>query len=563
MIPKVQNGIRVTRFQFDLSALNLILSIICDAYREESVDDTEAQTLRKIFKADDIERDFYVALRDDSTIESFLQELESGIGQYFEKLIPLTKDMDVLFLFHDEETDRGCMISLIKTPAALDDTKRIAQSINGFFRRSGYAQIFRSYLREDAYAIRYDKLSAHFANEFIKDIVKFSDDEIIPYYPFSHNALRSSTEDVYVKADFNSFVFNSEYMAEIEQKQRFVHRTIYEIISMGKRVGFRINGIVYPLKNRLWLFKDSEKLSASYERLCKVYAKHQIHKIGDKALDEFISYAFEPNFCQMISQIKCNYYLPSQCSIDEKYKCLFDTVQLYEKIEDFNGLHIFTNTGEGEHDLGLYTNPKLGTHYHLRHWYKQTDGGKIEHYTSESAPSSEHPNVIYALKPWYSYYFMHKYFEDVLKCILKDLNCEFSDNCEYISPQQDNATICEADFIIKRPNKITIIEAKTCLSNETLTDAINNKVKVMSEMFRSMFPGVQFEFLLVSQLSSNELGPVDYFINADAKKKLNDYNGMCSYEFEVNVDSGAGVLLKCISHPDLNMLKEMIQKAIG
>lgn len=562
MIPKVQNGIRVTRFQFDLSALNLILSIICDAFREELGEETEAQTLRKIFKTEDIERDFYVTLRDDSTIESFLQDLESGLGQYFEKLIPLTKGMDVLFLFHDEETDRGCMVSLIKTPASTDDIKRIARSINGFFRRNGYTQMFRSYLKEEAYAIRYDKLSTHFADEFKKDIVIFDDEIIIAHYPFAYKALRNTTEDTYVKTDFNSFVFNNDYMAEIEHKQRFVRSKIYEIISDGKRVGFRINGIVYPLKDRSWLFKDSEKLSASYKRLCDVYAKHQIQKIGDKALEEFVSYAFEPNFCQMLSQIKCNYYLPSQCAIDEKYKCLFDTVQLYEKIEDFDGIHIFTNTGEGEHDLGLYTNPKIGKHYHLRHWYKQTDGDKIEHYTSETTPSSERPNVIYALKPRYSYYFMHKYFEDVLKYILKDLNYEFSENCEYVSPQQDNATICEADFIVKRPDKITIIEAKTCLSNETLTDAINNKVKVMIKMFRSMFPGVKFEFLLVSQLSSNELGPVDYFINADAKKKLNDYNGMSSYEFDINVDMDAGVTLKCISHPDLNTLKEMIKKAI-
>lgn len=563
MIPKVQNGIRVTRFQFDLSALNLILSIIFDAFREESGEETEAQTLRKIFKTDNIEKDFYVTLRDDSTIDSFLQDLESGLGQYFEKLIPLTKDMDVLFLFHDKETDRGCMISLIKTPASTDDTKRIARSINGFFRRYGYTQMFRSYLNEDAYATRYDKLSTHFADEFKKDIVKFDDEIIIPYYPFSYNALRNTTEETYVKTDFNSFVFNNDYMAEIEHKQRFERRKIYEIIFDGKRMGFRINGIVYPLKDRSWLFKDSEKLSTSFKRLCNVYAKHQIHKIGDKALEEFVSYAFEPNFCQMISQIKCNYYLPSQCTIEEKYKCLFDTVQLYEKIEDFDGIHIFTNTGEGEHDLGLYTNPKRGKHYHLRHWYKQTDSGKIDHYTSESTPSLERPNVIYALKPRYSYYFMHKYFEDVLKCILTDLDYEFSDNCEYVSPQQDNATICEADFIVKRQDKIIIIEAKTCLSKETLTDTINNKVKVMSEMFGSMFPGVRFEFLLVSQLSSNELGPVDYFINTNAKKKLNDYNGMSSYEFEVNVNSEAGVSLKCISHPDLNSLKELIKKAIG
>ena len=563
MIPKVQNGIRVTRFKFDLSALILILSIICDAFREESGEETEAQTLRKIFKTDDLERDFYVTVRNESTIDSFLQDLESYLGQYFEKLIPLTNDMDVLFLFHDEETDRGCMVSLIKDPASLDDPKRIARCINGFFRRNGYVSMFRSYLSGEAYASRYDKLSEHFADEFKKNVVIFDDEIIIPYYPFPFNALRNSTEDTYVKTDFNSFVFNNDYMAEIEHKQRFERRKIYEIISEGKRMGFRINGIVYPLKDRPWLFKDSEKLSTSFKRLCHVYAKQQILKMGDKALGEFVSYAFEPTFCQMISQIKCNYYLPSQCTIDEKYKCLFDTVQLYEKIDDFDGIHIFTNTGEGEHDLGLYTNPKRGKHYHLRHWYKQTVNGNIEHYTSEATPSAERPNVIYALKPRYSYYFMHKYFEDVLKCILTDLDYEFSDNCEYVSPQQDNATICEADFIVKRPDKIIIIEAKTCLSNETLTDTINNKVKVMSEMFGNMFPGVRFEYLLVSQLSSNELGPVDYFINADAKKKLNDYNGMSSYEFEINVNSESGVSLKCISHPDLNRLKELIKKSIG
>ena len=42
IIPKVQNGIRVTNFEFNLSALNLILSIICETAKEGAGNVTDA-----------------------------------------------------------------------------------------------------------------------------------------------------------------------------------------------------------------------------------------------------------------------------------------------------------------------------------------------------------------------------------------------------------------------------------------------------------------------------------------------------------------------------------------
>jgi len=258
--------------------------------------------------------------------------------------------------------------------------------------------------------------------------VKFLDETTIPYYPFRYNALKSTPNDTYIKIDYDSFLFNEEYMTFVEGGSGIVQESIYEIICEGQRCGFRINDVVYPIRNRQWTFNNDEQLSISYDRLCNVFAKHEIRKIGDKAFEEFKSYAFEPDFCQLISQIKCNYYLPFHCAIAEKYKKLFDSVRLYEEIEDFDGVQIFTDTGDGEHNLGLYTDPKKGTHYHLRHWYNQTIDGKVMHFTSEEDPLVIKTNEIYALKPTYSYYFMHKYFEDVLNRILTDLHYEFYEN---------------------------------------------------------------------------------------------------------------------------------------
>lgn len=562
IIPKVQNGIRVTNFEFNLSALNLILSIICETAKEGAGNVTDAVVLQKIFKIDEIGKELYVPFNASSNIKSFLQDFLDGFSRNLETLIQLNKNMDVLFLFHDYETGIGSMVSLIKKPEATEDTKKIQRSVNSLFRKLEYAPRIRPYFKEEIYAKQFDALCSHFIEEFNKDIVKFLDETTIPYYPFRYNALKSNPDDTYIKIDYDSFLFNEEYMTYVDGGSGIVQESIFEIICEGQRCGFRINDVVYPIRNRQWTFNDDEQLPISYDRLCNVFAKHEIRKIGDKAFEEFKSYAFEPDFCQLISQIKCNYYLPFNCAIAEKYKKLFDTVRLYKEIEDFDGVQIFTDTGEGEHNLGLYTNPKKGTHYHLRHWYKQNADGKVMHFTSEEDPLEIKTNEIYALKPTYSYYFMHKYFEDVLNRILTDLDYEFYENCKYISPQQGKETLCEADFIVKRPDKIIIIEAKTCLSKETLTDAINRKVKVMSEMFMGMFPNIKFEYLLVAQLSESALGPVDYFLDSQARKSLAEYNGMLSYDFDVRINIDRGVSLKCISHPDLNMLKELIRKAI-
>ena len=73
---------------------------------------------------------------------------------------------------------------------------------------------------------------------------------------------------------------------------------------------------------------------------------------------------------------------------------------------------------------------------------------------------------------------------------------------------------------------------------------------------------IKFEYLLVAQLSERALGPVDYFLDSKARKALAEFNGMLSYDFDVRIDTDRDISLKCISHPDLNMLKELIQKAI-
>lgn len=354
-------------------------------------------------------------------------------------------------------------------------------------------------------------------------------------------------ENVYISDDFLKLLGKSDQELVVAEWQTDTFDSLQ---------GYVINDILVPLCD-ITPYITKERLPAFYFKMLEnVYSKDSA-KYSCKRPDDFIKEAKKNSFVKLLGNLECNFYLKDDNLICNRYSHYFERVISHDSLKHVQNTHIYTNSHVADSDtvLGIYTPEKIGDNFHLLHWISSKENNdKCEHYHGDS-PQNYDIKSVYALKPEYSFYFVRKYYEDILDSILCELNCSYILNRSF-----ESAVNHEVDAIILCDNKIVIIEAKTRLSAKTIEDVIK-KTKHLHPVWKETFPDVKVEYITIAQFSDNLDKTIDYFL-PDKTRKTDFYTGLFRYRFNIKMQQFDGVEIKFISEPSYNKMRNALAKII-
>ena len=162
--------------------------------------------------------------------------------------------------------------------------------------------------------------------------------------------------------------------------------------------------------------------------------------------------------------------------------------------------------------------------------------------------------TVYALKPFYSYYFCKDYFEDMFSDLLEECTIQYLNNFELYTSDTPCRSFIEIDNMIRKTDKTLVyIENKTTLSRYNIEETLN-KVANFHQKMTNNYSNVQMEYILVAlyQNKSVEEG-FSYFVNEEGNTKSN---------FKIPVASYNGVKLHCIVEPEYAKLKTIMEQLL-
>ena len=278
-------------------------------------------------------------------------------------------------------------------------------------------------------------------------------------------------------------------------------------------------------------------------------------------LKRFIEDVKTEELNRLLTYLKNNFYIDN-AEIVEKFKDYFSTVVTLDKLDHLDGYQflVSTNTGE-ETALGIYSEKKAGTSYNLLHWLNHEDENKMRHYRKE-VPDKRNKKQISSLKPEICYYFLEKYFEDLVEGILKTNDYKYIPN---LVLHDNKIKGVEIDSLVQVGNKFYYIEEKTKLTRFYIEDFLKKSSEMIKRFDKLLSKNIDIEFILLSSFSDSTVKDYQYFI--DESPASNDgYNtsregiNCIPYYFAVPIPDREGRKITCISEPEYTKLQELIVK---
>jgi hypothetical protein len=274
--------------------------------------------------------------------------------------------------------------------------------------------------------------------------------------------------------------------------------------------------------------------------------------------------AKETNLNKLLSFLNYNLYIRSEKKDRiAEYSDFFEEIQEIEDLEYLKQYHFFTAKGNSEKTstvLGVYSKEKHDSSYNLLHWIDyHKESNKYRFYRNLNY-SEKGPAHIFALKPEISFYFVSKYFEDLLiKSIDPQIGSFFLSN---FCIQIKNSKI-ELDCLVKSGSKFIFIEAKTKLTKYCIEDTID-KFTMINRCISSNIPKNNVKYVLVSAYSDDSCEKsYKYFIDRSKQKSNNkERKGLNTktYNFDVPMPEFDDTSITCISEPEFEKLKEEMKK---
>ncbi|MEH7889227.1 hypothetical protein [Elizabethkingia meningoseptica] len=280
---------------------------------------------------------------------------------------------------------------------------------------------------------------------------------------------------------------------------------------------------------------------------------------NSELVNSFIDKSSEPDFNKLICNIKYNLYIDKEIEIKEDYKIFFQDFVLINKLDELNHLNFFVPDELIEKELlSIYTEVKIGEKYNLLHYLKHKDDKNIETFVN-SSPQKKQKKKVHILKAELAYYFVEKYYEDVIEKLLKELKVNYISNVELFLKGDKNPK-AEFDFIIFKNNKFYFLEAKTTLSNDNVYSTLkkyNQNINLLSKIPELNL--VDFRFILLGLLSNSNLDNYKHFFSDEGYNIPREGFVAIPYKFNVPFFNYQEVKLECIAEPELLKLKEFIK----
>lgn len=292
-----------------------------------------------------------------------------------------------------------------------------------------------------------------------------------------------------------------------------------------------------------------------------VYAhrNNRISKYRDKC-SRFANALRETEFANLMTKLRYNLYLSKDdMEKHEEFKEFFEEVYNIERFKKeinhvlFTGSHVAEQVGNKQTMFGLYKTVKDNTEFNLRAWINvETDNS--QRLTTSNGEEKVEIKTVYALKPYYSYYFCKDYFEDMFEDMLTESGITSLSNFELYKSDDPKNCFIEIDKMVKKTDgSLVYIETKTTLNRYNIEDTLNEVVKFHQIMINS-YPNVQMKYLLVS-LYYNETveDGFSYFTNAE---------GSSVKDFKIPIARYNGIDLHCIVEPEYAKLKTKMEQLL-
>ncbi len=283
-------------------------------------------------------------------------------------------------------------------------------------------------------------------------------------------------------------------------------------------------------------------------------------RANDELVQEFQKIIKDPELNKLLSHLKNNLYVNDDSVIHDKYKVLFNRVLLLDNLDHLKDYDFLLSSNiEEETALGIYSKVKHGSSYNLIHWLNHEGIDDVRHYRGNE-PIKKGKKHIYTLKPEISYYFLGKYFEDLVENILIENQIQYINNFNL----KDKEFTCEVDFFIKGSDTLYYVETKTKLSKFYIED-FQKKASKMINFFQPILnKKIKIKFILLGGYSDNTVIDFQYFINAAEQETQLGYNtprenlNTNPYFFNVPIPDKDGREITCIAEPEYDKLTQLI-----
>ncbi|WP_288458578.1 hypothetical protein [uncultured Chryseobacterium sp.] len=408
-------------------------------------------------------------------------------------------------------------------------------------------------------------------DELYFDCVTVEDTDVpfdVPYFEYyllDENLINTDfaeASDVWINKD----KLKSELKIEIGTDNNV---SIIRDSDIKRDIGLRFNNFVFPLKSNLNSYIQTNKKADFYWIQIKDVFKVDDNKKDYKSalISSFKSEIKKKNFTNLLSYLQKNLYISNELLKREEYipfKKYFTSSLKIQDVKYLKKLNFFINDAESSTSFGIYSSEKLAedsNHFNLVHWYDRTEEGKDLKYRDNLGPKgTKEVHKVNTLKPEIAFYFITKYFEDFIECLLEDIHIQFINNFHLF---KDNEPLGEFDFLVKKSNTFYFIEVKTTLNKYYISD-YGIKCKKIIESFKNI--DVELEFIIIGAYSNNTIEDLKHYVTTSHKghkrynKRIEELDTV-PYYFNYPIEA-SDKKIQCISESNYSSLKTLLKKCL-
>lgn len=284
--------------------------------------------------------------------------------------------------------------------------------------------------------------------------------------------------------------------------------------------------------------------------------------LNDPALDEFVKLRVDKDLNNLLSHLKNNFYIAQPDIIEGKFAQFFNSVVSFDKLQYLDSYQFLMSPNfEEETALGVYSTEKINKSYNLLHWINHKGASEISHFRTQ-VPTTAKKMLISTLKPAICYYYLEKYFEDLVESILLSKNVKHIANRNFY----DGDVFAEVDFLVYTGTKLIYIETKTKLTKNYIDDYLKRASSMLRKVKPMLEKGVDVEFVILGAYSDPSVEDYRYFVDVSTDKNEDGYNqpreGLASkpYYFNVPIPDQKGQNILCIAEPHYDKLENLIDE---
>lgn len=276
----------------------------------------------------------------------------------------------------------------------------------------------------------------------------------------------------------------------------------------------------------------------------------------------FIDAAKSDIFTMLLSYLVDNLYLSNDApEINAEYKKFFQTLVKIEDLKHLPDYKLYVPNQESETILGLYkVNKQRGeTSFNLHHMlslHKQGEECMIKDCYDQEQRKID---AVEVLIPQYAIFYMQYYYEFFVGEVLKDLKDsgvikDYIRNIHYAYKTAKGVRQCEIDAIVNTGRKIVLVELKTTLHVEHLTDYPH---RCASMIQGSKVPEL-YDFYFISSFADDNIKVLQNEEKEGYNKRREGLKSI-PYKFDVAIP-GTEKKLHCLSESSFEKLKAELQR---